>query len=140
MKLTNLSIGILIMGACILALYGTLEYMARAENYNVDVDLGYKETYNKVSNVTENFQNASTRLTNIKLDKATSYLTLPVDLFRITVDTVQGIKGTILIGFNLINDMTKSLHFPDWANGFLIGCLAVLVVGFLLYLFIGRET
>lgn len=144
MKMTDYMIGMLIMGACFLSLYGVLSHLAAPENYNIDVDDNYKDTYNKIDEITKDFNQTKNAIIGTTGDKDTSYLTLPIDFFRNTINavfgTVKGIKGTLEFGFEMISSFVTDLHLPDWAGGLLTGCLVVLVVGMLLYIFIGRKV
>jgi len=132
MKISTLTIGIILMGAIVVGLYGFLgELASEDEGYNVDYDDSYVTTFDRVENMTVEISDKFEEVRNFSTKKSTA-----IQIITLVPDALGLLKDVLLLPFNitvsLISDLVTILGLPVWVNTFALG----LLVSFLTYAFI----
>ncbi len=145
LTLTNMIIGMLIVSGAGLTVYGMLGQLASASYYDVDVGQDYSATFDKIDEISKDFNQTKGGLERITTEKDSGFFTGIADLFVGAKDllfgTGAGITGSLGLGLTFVSDFTNSMSefLPAWVELFLYAIVLVLVVGIIYRIFSGGK-
>lgn len=127
MRLSTIIISIMLVGLVFTGLYTFTNSLTGADAYNVPVDDSYLGTYQKINETNTEIRDSYNDMLNWSTKKGSA-----IQIITLVPDALSLLKNIIVtpisIMWTMVSDTMDVVGIPDYAHGFVIGLLTLIVI------------